>query len=42
MKYFSKAMIGLDLTEMDDILIEKTIVFLKFLGIEKCYFVHVA
>lgn len=27
---------------MDDILIEKTIVFLKFLGIEKCYFVHVA
>lgn len=35
-------MIGLDLTEMDDILIEKTIVFLKFLGIEKCYFVHVA
>lgn len=42
MKYFSKAMIGLDLTEMDDILIQKTIVFLKFLGIEKCYFVHVA
>jgi nucleotide-binding universal stress UspA family protein len=42
MKYFSKAMIGLDLTEMDDILIEKTIVFLKFLGIDKCYFVHVA
>jgi nucleotide-binding universal stress UspA family protein len=35
-------MIGLDLTEMDDILIEKTIVFLKFLGIDKCYFVHVA
>jgi nucleotide-binding universal stress UspA family protein len=42
MKYFSKAMIGLDLTEMDDILIKKTIVFLKFLGIDKCYFVHVA
>ncbi len=42
MKYFSKAMIGLDLTEMDDILIQKTIVFLKFLGIDKCYFVHVA
>jgi nucleotide-binding universal stress UspA family protein len=42
MKYFAKAMIGLDLTEMDDILIEKTIVFLKFLGIDKCYFVHVA
>lgn len=42
MKYFSKAMIGLDLTEMDDILIQKTIVFLKFLGVKKCYFVHVA
>jgi nucleotide-binding universal stress UspA family protein len=42
MKFFSKAMIGLDLTEMDDILIKKTAVFVKFLGIEKCYFVHVA
>lgn len=42
MKYFSKAMIGLDLTEMDDILIQKTIVFLEFLGIDKCYFVHVS
>lgn len=42
MKFFSKAMIGLDLTEMDDILIKKTAVFAKFLGIEKCYFVHVA
>jgi nucleotide-binding universal stress UspA family protein len=42
MKYFSKAMIGLDLTEMDDILITKTIVFMEFLGIDKCYFVHVA
>lgn len=41
MKYFSKAMIGLDLTEMDDILIKKTAVFIKFLGIEKCYFLHV-
>jgi nucleotide-binding universal stress UspA family protein len=35
-------MIGLDLTEMDDILIKKTAVFIKFLGIEKCYFLHVA
>lgn len=35
-------MIGLDLTEMDDILIKKTIVYLNFLGIDKCYFVHVA
>ncbi|WP_332912522.1 universal stress protein [Algoriphagus boritolerans] len=42
MKFFSKAMIGLDLTEMDDILIKKTAVFVKFLGIEKCYFVHVS
>ncbi|MDR7128716.1 nucleotide-binding universal stress UspA family protein [Algoriphagus sp. 4150] len=42
MKHFYKAMIGLDLTEMDDILIKKTIVYLDFLGIEKCYFVHVA
>lgn len=42
MKYFSKALIGLDLTEMDDILIRKTIVFLEFLGIDKCYFIHIA
>ncbi len=42
MKFFSKAMIGLDLTEMDDILIKKTAVFIKFLGIQKCYFLHVA
>ncbi|MCE7056405.1 universal stress protein [Algoriphagus sp. AGSA1] len=42
MKHFYKAMIGLDLTEMDDILIKKTIVYLEFLGIDKCYFVHVA
>jgi nucleotide-binding universal stress UspA family protein len=42
MKYFPKAMIGLDLTEMDDILIKKTAAYVKFLGIEKCYFLHVA
>lgn len=42
MKFFSKAMIGLDLTEMDDNLINKTAVLIKFLGIEKCYFLHVA
>ena len=42
MKYFSKAMIGLDLTEMDDILIKKTAALVKFLGIDKCYFIHVA
>lgn len=42
MNFFSKAMIGLDLTEMDDNLIKKTAVFIKFLGIKKCYFLHVA
>ncbi|MHA7130358.1 universal stress protein [Algoriphagus namhaensis] len=42
MKQFSKALVGLDLTEMDDILIQKTIIFLEFLGIEKCYFIHVS
>lgn len=42
MKNFSKALIGLDLTEMDDILIKKTITFIEFLGIEKCYFIHIA
>ena len=42
MKIFPKIMIGLDLTEMDEILIQKTNIFLKFLGVEKCYFVHVA
>lgn len=42
MKSFTKAMVGLDLTEMDDILIKKTAVFVKFLGVQKCYFVHVA
>jgi nucleotide-binding universal stress UspA family protein len=42
MKFFSKAMVGLDLTEMDDILIKKTAVFAKFLGIQKVYFVHVS
>ncbi len=42
MKYFPKAMIGLDLTEMDTILIKKTATYVEFLGIEKCYFLHVA
>lgn len=42
MKYFPKAMIGLDLTEMDTILIKKTAAYVEFLGIEKCYFLHVA
>lgn len=42
MKHFYKAMICLDLTEMDDVLIKKTSAILEFLGIDKCYFVHVA
>ncbi|WP_297338487.1 universal stress protein [Algoriphagus sp.] len=42
MKFFSKVMVGMDLTEMDDILIKKTIVFLEFLGVETCYFLHVS
>lgn len=42
MQYFPKVMVGLDLTEMDDILIKKVVALSKFLGIEKCYFVHVA
>lgn len=42
MKNFSKALVGLDLTEMDDVLIKKTITFIEFLGIEKCYFIHIA
>lgn len=42
MKYFPKAMVGLDLTEMDDILIKKTAAYVQFLGIEKCYFLHVS
>lgn len=42
MKNFSTALVGLDLTEMDDILIKKTITFIEFLGVKKCYFIHVA
>lgn len=42
MKYFPKVMVGLDLTEMDDILIKKIGTLVQFLGIEKCYFIHVS
>ena len=42
MKYFSKVMVGLDLSEMDDILIKKIGALVEFLGIEKCYFIHVS
>ncbi|MBT0812117.1 universal stress protein [Litoribacter ruber] len=41
MKQFQKVLVGLDLTEMDQILIEKTGKLVDLLGIEKIYFVHV-
>ncbi|PRY89874.1 universal stress protein [Mongoliibacter ruber] len=42
MKNFTKAMVGLDLSKMDDILVKKTALLSKILGIEKLYFIHVA
>jgi nucleotide-binding universal stress UspA family protein len=42
MKHFTKAMVGLDLSKMDDILIEKVANLSEILGIEKLYFIHVA
>lgn len=41
MKQFRKVLVGLDLTEMDKILIEKTSKLINALGIDKIYFVHV-
>jgi nucleotide-binding universal stress UspA family protein len=42
MENFEKAMIGMDLTEMDDILISKMAVLSEILGIKKLYFIHVS
>ncbi|MFD2034478.1 universal stress protein [Belliella marina] len=42
MKNFEKAMIGLDLTEMDEILLRKVAFISKALGFKKLYMVHVA
>ncbi|WP_291777413.1 universal stress protein [Cecembia sp.] len=42
MKHFTKAMVGLDLSKMDDILLEKVAHLSEVLGIEKLYFIHVA
>lgn len=42
MKNFVKAIVGLDLTEMDEILISKVSKMVDFLGIKKIYFTHVA
>lgn len=42
MENFEKAMVGMDLTEMDDILISKIGVLSGILGIKKFYFIHVS
>ncbi len=42
MSKFKKAMIGLDLTEMDEILLKKVAFISDTIGFEKLYFVHVA
>lgn len=42
MKRFKKILVGLDLTAMDEILIQKTVKIAQVLEIEKIYFVHVA
>lgn len=42
MENFEKAMVGMDLTEMDDILISKMGVLSGILGIKKLYFIHVS
>lgn len=42
MKNFDKAMVGLDLSKMDDILVQKVAKFSKLIGIKKLYFIHVA
>lgn len=42
MKHFTKAMVGLDFSKMDDILVQKVANLTEVLGIEKLYFIHVA
>jgi nucleotide-binding universal stress UspA family protein len=42
MKNFEKVMIGLDLTAMDEILIQKVRTLISILGFEKLYLIHVA
>lgn len=42
MNYFKKAMVGLDLSPIDEILITQIKAFAPILGIEMVYFVHVA
>lgn len=42
MKQFSKVMVGLDLTKMDETLLSNIKIWSPILGIEKIYFVHVS
>ncbi|EKB50809.1 universal stress protein [Cecembia lonarensis] len=42
MKHFTKAMVGLDFSKMDEILTQKVANLSEVLGIEKLYFIHVA
>ncbi|EON75540.1 hypothetical protein ADIS_3943 [Lunatimonas lonarensis] len=42
MKQFSKIMVGLDLTKMDETLLSNIQTWAPILGVEKVYFVHVA
>ncbi len=42
MNKFEKVMVGLDLTEMDEILLKKIAYISEVIGFEKIYFVHVA
>ena len=42
MKNIKKVLVGLDLSQMDQLLIKKTTDLTRLLGIEKVYFVHVA
>lgn len=40
MKYFKKVMVGLDLSQLDEVLISNLKIFIPILDIEKVYFIH--
>ncbi|MGY6522138.1 MAG: universal stress protein [Mongoliitalea sp.] len=42
MKNFERAMVGLDLSEMDEIILPKVFALANLLGLKKLYFVHIA
>ncbi|GHB40297.1 universal stress protein [Mongoliitalea lutea] len=42
MKNFERAMIGLDLSEMDEIILPKVFALSDLLGLKKLYFIHIA